>query len=149
MIPRLSAIVTAWVRSLAPSLESIFVTWLLTVSSVIASWSAITLFALPLAISRSTSISREVRLSSVAWSASSAATSGVFAFCRHAQHGWSPEVLYAHTLSICSPAHPLAGPQHLNVACVRGQNNDSGARKFVVDVDDCLDAIESRHLQVH
>ena len=37
MIPRLSAIVTAWVRSLAPSLESIFVTWNLTVSSLIES----------------------------------------------------------------------------------------------------------------
>jgi len=33
MIPRFSAIVTAWARSLAPSLESMFVTWLLTVAS--------------------------------------------------------------------------------------------------------------------
>ena len=37
MIPRFSPIVTAWLRSLAPSLESIFVTWLLTVASPIES----------------------------------------------------------------------------------------------------------------
>jgi hypothetical protein len=37
MIPRFSAVVTAWVRSLAPSLASIFVTWLLTVSSAMQS----------------------------------------------------------------------------------------------------------------
>ena len=37
MIPRFSAIVTAWVRSLAPSFERIFLTWNLTVSSVIES----------------------------------------------------------------------------------------------------------------
>ena len=35
MIPRFSPIVTAWVRSLAPSLDRMFPTWLLTVSSVI------------------------------------------------------------------------------------------------------------------
>src|SRR6266403_3487697 len=29
-------------------------------------------------------------------------------------------------------------PQNLNVACVRGQNNDPSVRKFIVDVDDCL-----------
>jgi hypothetical protein len=33
MIPRFNAIVTAWTRSLAPSLERMFVTWLLTVAS--------------------------------------------------------------------------------------------------------------------
>ena len=37
MIPRFSAIVTACVRSLAPSLERMFLTWNLTVSSVIES----------------------------------------------------------------------------------------------------------------
>ena len=35
MIPRFSAMVTACVRSLAPSLERMFLTWPLTVSSVI------------------------------------------------------------------------------------------------------------------
>ena len=37
MIPRFSAIVTACVRSFAPSLERMFLTWPLTVSSVIES----------------------------------------------------------------------------------------------------------------
>ena len=37
MMPRLSAIVTAWVRSLTPSLEKMLLTWPLTVSSDIAS----------------------------------------------------------------------------------------------------------------
>ena len=35
-MPLFNAIVTAWVRSLAPSFERIFLTWALTVSSVIA-----------------------------------------------------------------------------------------------------------------
>jgi len=58
-LSRLSVIYSSIIRALArssgmspslsPKLESIFVTWLLTVSSVIASWSAITLFALPVA----------------------------------------------------------------------------------------------------
>jgi hypothetical protein len=37
MIPRLNPIITAWVRSLAPSLERMFFTRPLTVSSVIDS----------------------------------------------------------------------------------------------------------------
>ena len=37
MIPRFNPIVTAWVRSLARSLERMFLTWPLTVSSVIES----------------------------------------------------------------------------------------------------------------
>jgi hypothetical protein len=44
MIPRFSPIVTAWVRSLAPSLERMFLMWLFTLSSVIDSRAAISLF---------------------------------------------------------------------------------------------------------
>lgn len=47
MIPRLMPIVTAWVRSLAPSLARMFLTWPFTVSSVIASCAPISLFAFP------------------------------------------------------------------------------------------------------
>src|SRR5262249_37425893 len=64
MIPRLSPIMAAWVRSLAPSFERMFLTRPFTVSSVIDSTSAICLLAFPEAISRSTSISALVRASS-------------------------------------------------------------------------------------
>ena len=50
MIPRFSAIVTAWVRSLAPSLDKILLTWPLTVSSVIKRSLATNLLAFPAAI---------------------------------------------------------------------------------------------------
>src|SRR5260370_3452070 len=45
MIPRLSPIMAAWVRSLAPSLERIFRTWPFTVSSLVESCAAITLWS--------------------------------------------------------------------------------------------------------
>jgi hypothetical protein len=76
MIPRFSAMVTACDRSFAASLESMLEMWFLTVVSPIASLSAICLLALPAPIKRSTSISRELRASSAACSASSAAISG-------------------------------------------------------------------------
>ena len=60
MIPRFNAIVTAWVRSLAPSLARMFLTWLLTVTSVSDSCAPISLLALPAATKRRTSISRGV-----------------------------------------------------------------------------------------
>ena len=47
MIPRLTAIVVAWVRSLAPNLERMLLTRLFTDSSVVDSWSAISLLARP------------------------------------------------------------------------------------------------------
>jgi hypothetical protein len=75
MIPRFSPIVTACVRSFAPNLERMLLTWPLTVSSVIESLSATILFAFPAAISLSTSISREVNESSARWSATCRATS--------------------------------------------------------------------------
>src|SRR5207248_7699496 len=61
MMPRLRAIVTAWVRSLAPNFERMFLTLLLTVSSLIESWAAICLLAFPSAIRRKTEISAGVR----------------------------------------------------------------------------------------
>src|SRR5208337_118571 len=60
MIPRCRAMVTACARSLAPSLESMFEMWFLTVVSPIESLSAICLLALPSPIKRTTSISREL-----------------------------------------------------------------------------------------
>ena len=54
MIPRFRPIMAAWVRSLAPSLERMFRTWPLTVSSLIESCAAISLLAFPSAISRRT-----------------------------------------------------------------------------------------------
>ena len=55
MIPRLSPIVTACVRSFAPSFSRMLPTWLFTVSSRTESWAAISLFAFPNAISFKTS----------------------------------------------------------------------------------------------
>ena len=51
MIPRFSPMVTAWVRSLAPSLARMFFTWPFTVSSLMESWAAISLLAFPPEIS--------------------------------------------------------------------------------------------------
>src|SRR5258708_27095102 len=64
MIPRFSPIVTACVRSFAPSFERMFLTCPLTVSSVIDNFSAISLLAFPAAIALRTSISRGVKVSS-------------------------------------------------------------------------------------
>jgi len=79
-MPRFTPIMEAWVRSLAPSLERMFLTRPLTVSSVIDSLSAICLLPLPPAISWMTSISPGVRDSSVACSASSYGASAESAF---------------------------------------------------------------------
>ena len=70
MMPRLIPMIAAWVRSLAPSFDRMFLTRPLIVSSVTASRSAICLLALPAAISRRTSTSAGVSDSSVACSAS-------------------------------------------------------------------------------
>src|SRR5258707_15666485 len=51
MMPRFSPIVTAWVRSLAPSLARMFLMWPFTVSSVMESCAAISLLAFPPEIS--------------------------------------------------------------------------------------------------
>jgi hypothetical protein len=97
MIPRFSAIVTACVRSLAPSLARMFEMWLLTVSSAIDSRPAISLFAFPAAISRSTSISRYERASSEAWSTNSAATSGGMRFWP----AWTARMVSSSSLRTC------------------------------------------------
>ena len=75
-MPRFNPMIAAWVRSLAPNLERMHLTRLLTVSSVMESWSAICLFALPAAISRNTLISAGVNVSSIACVAISYETSG-------------------------------------------------------------------------
>jgi hypothetical protein len=61
------------------------------------SWPAISLFAFPAAISRSTSISREVKSSSAAWSASSAATSGGIRFWP----AWTARMVSSSSLCTC------------------------------------------------
>ena len=80
MIPLFNPIIAACVRSWAPNLERMHLTRLLTVSSVMESWSAICLFALPAAISRNTLISAGVNVSSVACVAISYEASGERAF---------------------------------------------------------------------
>jgi hypothetical protein len=87
MIPRFSPMVTACVRSLAPTLASIFVRWLLTVPSAIESWPAISLFAFPL---RPAGAHRaRVTSSPHPWRAQPARRRlpGAFAFGRQDQHG--------------------------------------------------------------
>ena len=74
--PRLSAIITACVRSAARSFERMLLTWFLTVCSEMLSSEAIPPFELPRATPRRTSISLVVRASSIECSASSLAISG-------------------------------------------------------------------------
>ena len=76
MIPRFTAIVTAWVLSCALNFERMLFTCPLTVSSLIESLSATSLFALPAAINRRTSISRMDKLLSAVWFAICDAISG-------------------------------------------------------------------------
>lgn len=73
--PRFIAISTAWVLSLAPSLESMFFIWPFTVSSDMPRSAAAILFEDPLEILRSTSTSREVKSSIAICPAISAAIS--------------------------------------------------------------------------
>jgi len=125
------------VRSLGAKFGEYILTWLLTVLPVIASWSAITLFAYR---SRSVAAHRsrvEVRLSSVAWSRAPRRLRGVFAFAA-CKHGWSPEVLYAHALFQYVALPPCSQvPATLERPCVRGQNMIR-PRKFVCDDSDAL-----------
>src|SRR5258708_15666969 len=39
--------------------------------------------------------------------------------------------------------------QRLNVASVGRQNNDSRTGEFVSNADDCIDAVQNRHLKIH
>ena len=96
MIPRLSPMVTACVRSFAPSLSRMLPTWLFTVSSRTESWAAISLFAFPSAISQDSS-SRTVNWSSVA-QAKSAATRAKSASLAHFKRMVAAD-LYAHSFS--------------------------------------------------
>src|SRR6187402_2038205 len=76
MMPRRTAIVTAWVRSCAFSFASTLLMCALTVSSVTPSSIATARLELPPATQASTAVSRSVRVSSPRWAAMSAATSG-------------------------------------------------------------------------
>src|SRR5580765_1832035 len=64
MIPLFNPMVTAWVRSLAPSLDKMLRMWAFTVCSEMERLSAIILLAFPAATSRKISISRLVNASS-------------------------------------------------------------------------------------
>src|SRR5258707_12111803 len=61
MVPRFSPIVTAWVRSFAPSFERMFLTCPLTVSSVVDNLSAISLLAFQPATALGTCVLRGVK----------------------------------------------------------------------------------------
>src|ERR1700677_5082342 len=39
--------------------------------------------------------------------------------------------------------------QHLDVACIRRQHDDPRAGEFASNADDCLDAVQARHLEIH
>ena len=40
-------------------------------------------------------------------------------------------------------------PQHLDIACVCRQHDDSGVWEFAANADDCLDSAQSGHLEIH
>src|SRR5579864_1507289 len=48
-----------------------------------------------------------------------------------------------------SPRTSFKSAQHLSVARVRRQHDDSGIGKFASNADDCLDTAQAGHLKVH
>src|SRR3989454_5687233 len=52
-------------------------------------------------------------------------------------------------LQYVSPRTSFKSAQHLDVACVRRQDNDAGIGEFGSNTDDCLDAVQGRHLEIH
>src|SRR5258708_8906485 len=52
-------------------------------------------------------------------------------------------------LQYISPRTSFESAQHLDVACVRRQDNDSGIGKFAAYADDSIDAIQAWHLEIH
>src|ERR1700689_4723087 len=53
------------------------------------------------------------------------------------------------SLQYVTPRTSFKSAQHLDIACVRRQDNDSGVGEFAADADDCLDAVQGRHLEIH
>src|SRR6266478_7531122 len=52
-------------------------------------------------------------------------------------------------LQYVSPRTSFKSAQHLDVACVSRQDNDARIGEFGSNADDCLDAIQGRHLEIH
>src|SRR5260370_15623269 len=53
------------------------------------------------------------------------------------------------SLQYISPCTSFESAQHLDVACVRRQDNDPGIGKFAANADDSIDAIQTWHLEIH
>ena len=53
------------------------------------------------------------------------------------------------SLQYVTPRTSFKSAQHLDVACVRRQDDDSGVGEFASNADDCLDAVQGRHLEIH
>jgi hypothetical protein len=52
-------------------------------------------------------------------------------------------------LQYVSPSASFKSAQNLDVTYVRRQDNDSGMREFTSNTDDCLEAVQGRHLEIH
>src|SRR5258706_16404044 len=53
------------------------------------------------------------------------------------------------SLQYVSPRTSFKSPQNLDVARVRRQDNYAGIGEFSSNADDCLDAVQGRHLKIH
>src|SRR6266851_10209786 len=52
-------------------------------------------------------------------------------------------------LQYVTPRTSFNSAQHLDVACIRRQNDDASIGEFAANAHDCLDAVQSRHLKIH
>src|SRR5260370_42072333 len=52
-------------------------------------------------------------------------------------------------LQYVTPRTRFKSAQHLDVACIRRQDDDSGIGEFASNADDGLDSVQGGHLEIH
>ena len=149
-IPRRIAMAAASVRSCTDSLARMLLTSPWTVSSLILRPAAISLFRIPRATSRKTSISRLVK---AAWNmrlVSRCATSGGIGLsaCRDFAYK-SHDFLGKRVFQQIGDRPGLQRPIDVLVALVSGHYNDLGGREFRADRANRFDTAHIRHPQIH
>src|SRR5215475_8308277 len=150
MIPRLRPMATAWVRSFAPNFSMMCLMCTFTVSSVMKSFSAISRFRFPPAISRNTSISRSVSASSLKCSASCRPIlrGNLFSSGVHLSDG-RQQLLRRHALQQVSASSCLQCPLDFHIAFKRRQHDDPSLWKFTANCDHRVNPALSRQSDVH
>src|SRR5580658_6444187 len=136
MIPRFTPMVTAWARSWTPSLVNMLFMWPFTVSSVMESLAAISLFAFPRGQGFIGGVLGEFRghLGRDPLSAGMYQTDDL-------------HQVFAHqTFEQVGSSAGLDCAQYLDISRIRRQNDDSRSREFPSNRDHGVEAVHFRHL---